>query len=103
MGSPKVHAILTSVKMLSLLLPELLNAIAPLVLDSSRQEMRILAAGDAKNPESDMVIGPLVVEAVARALAMTVVPSHSLALNVAAPAVSLNVTVPDTNHVPTVP
>jgi len=36
-------------------------------------------------------------------LAITVVPSHNLQKNVAAPAVSVNVTVPLAYHVPVVP
>lgn len=84
-------------------LPLTLNLIFPDVLDVSRTEMRRFAAGLVINPESEMMRDELAPAVAMTVLAMTVVPSQSLAIIDAAPAVSSTVTVPLTYHVPEVP
>jgi hypothetical protein len=66
------------------------------------QEMRMLAAGVDRNPDGDMKLIDVGVQ-VDRALAITVVPSHSLQLPFAVAVPSTNVTVPLASHVPVVP
>lgn len=92
-----------AVIVLSLEFPEALKRIKPLVLVSSLTEMRIFPAGEAMNPDKEMIRLAFAVFEFTRALAMTVVPSHSFTEKFAAPAVSETVTVPEPNHVPLVP
>jgi len=101
MSQIMVYPIRMAVIVESLLLPVALNLIDPAVVVLSRTDIRRFPAGDVMNPERDM--HSFDDEAMsASALAMTVVPSHSFARN-AAPEVVPQVTVPETNQVPTVP
>jgi hypothetical protein len=84
-------------------LPELLNAIDPDVLALSRTEILMFAAGEEMYPLSEIQTGLLAPVEVMRAEAITVVPSHSLAMKAAAADVSTHVTVPEANQVPEVP
>jgi hypothetical protein len=65
--------------------------------------MRMLPAGAAIWPDIGTVCVLLAISVEKDAELITVVPSHNLMLNVAAPAVSLMVTCPLANHVPDVP
>ena len=82
--------------------PELLKRIFP-VVNPSFTEMRKFPAGVARNPDREEVIGVFAPSVVQVDDAISVVPSHSFALNVDAAAVSLTVTVPLANQMPTLP
>src|SRR5581483_263240 len=83
--------------------PALAASISPLALLASRTLIRRFPAGDAIYPDKEIAITSLAAGTVLLALAITVVPSQSLTSIRAAPAVSVSVTVPETNHVPVDP
>lgn len=88
---------------LSLLLPVLLKRIVPLVEVVSWTEILMFPAGEAMNPEREIVTGELANLFCVAALAKTVVPSVRIARKFAGPDVSVMVTVPVANQVPVVP
>jgi hypothetical protein len=79
-----------AVIVLSFELLELLESITPVVAEVSSTSMRRLPAGLARHPERWMLNGAFAANVVMRALSITVVPSHNLALIPATPAVSLH-------------
>ncbi len=87
----------------SLLAPEALARMKPVVADVSWQLMRMFPAGVAKYPERDKVVVAVFAKFPVLPEAITVVPSHSLQLNAAVTPVSASETVPLANQVPVAP
>src|SRR6266704_6146021 len=97
------HAMRMPHMRLSRELPLELNLMSPVVKTASFTEILTLATGETIIPDNVMLPLKFAADTVSAELAMTVVPSHSLAKTEAAPPVSIKVTVPDTNQVPSVP
>jgi hypothetical protein len=81
----------------------LLNNINPFPPEPSRQLILILAAGEDIIPDKAIEPASPATEIRFCAAEMTVVPSQSLQIIFAAPAVSSTLTEPETNQVPDVP